>query len=109
MNRHMGCVGDEGPIMREDGARKIEAFLDVHGISSVLQRNTHLFRNGHGEIVANFKHHGMGMRSDGVNALELFGAGEYEMIFGRQFSLPAWLDHDCLVWRAHEVLALLRA
>ncbi len=37
------------------------------------------------------------MGADGVRALELLGARQHQMIFAREFGLPAGFDHDGLV------------
>ena len=97
MHRHVRRVGDKRAVVRENGAGKIEPLLDVHRIGGVLQRHAHLLGDRHEEIVEHLQHHRIGVRADGVNALELLGAGEHEVILGRQFGLPAWLDHDGLV------------
>src|SRR5262249_2933426 len=74
-----------------------EPLLDVDRVSRVLQREPHLLRDRHEQVIEYFEHHRVGVRPDRALALELPGAPEHEMIVPGKRRLPARLDHDGLM------------
>jgi hypothetical protein len=97
MHGHVRRVGDQGAIMREYRAGKVQPFLDIYRIGGVLQGYAHLLGDRHEQIVENLQHDRVGARADRMGALEFFRACQQEMIFRRQFGLPAVFDHDGLM------------
>ena len=51
VHRHVRRIGDQRTLGIEQGAAEIQSFLDVHGIGSVLQAQTHLLGDAHEEVV----------------------------------------------------------
>jgi hypothetical protein len=97
MHGHVRRVGDQGTVMREHRAGKVQPLLDIHRVGGVLQRYAHLLGDRHEQIVENLQHDRVGMRADRMGALEFFRARQQEMIFCGHFGLPAGLDHDGLM------------
>jgi hypothetical protein len=51
----VGGLGDHVPGGIEDGARKIQAFLDVWGIARAPEQRPHLFRDGGEKVFEDFE------------------------------------------------------
>ena len=54
MHGHVRRVGDQAAVAVEDGAGKVEPFLDVDRIGRVGQGRPHLFGDRHEQVVENF-------------------------------------------------------
>jgi hypothetical protein len=110
MHRHVRRVGDQRAARGEHRTGEVEPLLDVDRIGGVLQRDAHLLRNGHEQVVEHFQHHRIGGGADRVGAFERYGAGEDDVVLRRHLGLPAVLDDDRLVRldddrRAHDGVA----
>ena len=55
VNRHMRRIGYKRAIRGKNGTGKIEPLLDIYRVGRVLQGHTHLFGNGHEQIVEDFQ------------------------------------------------------
>ncbi len=97
MHRHVRRVGNQRAGRIEHRAGEIQPFLDVHRIGGVLQRHAHLLGDRHEKVVEHFEHHRIGLGADGQSALELLHPAQHQMIFRREFGLPALLDDDGLM------------
>ena len=93
MDRHVRRVGDEVAVGVEDGARKIETLLDVHRVRGIGERDAHLFRDRHEEVVEDFEQHRIGGGADRVRALRRFDPLDDEVIARRKTRAPPRLDH----------------
>ena len=103
MHRHVRRVGDEGAGVVEDGAGKVQPFLDVDRGGGVLQRHAHLLGDRHEEVVEDFEQHGIGALATGRTGAEsgearlLLDALQEDVVLRRRLGRPAGLDDDGLV------------
>ena len=80
MHRHMRRVGDQVTLGVEDGAREVEALLDVDRIARVGERHAHLLGDCHEQVVEHFEQHRVGRGADGMRALLDLGAFEHQVV-----------------------------
>ena len=95
MHRHVGRVGDQRTLAVEHGATEIQALLDVHRMSRVLQPQAHLLGNVHEQIVEDLEHH----RIDACACIPYGGAyansAHFQIAIGRGLRTPSRLDYGC--------------
>ncbi|MNX61188.1 hypothetical protein D3C86_921150 [compost metagenome] len=97
VHRHVRRVGDQTGLRIKNGAREIQALLDVHGIRRVLQAVAHLLGYRHEEVVEHLQHHRVRLRTDAAPIGTRLDAPDHKMILRRQFRLPAGFHHGRLV------------
>ena len=75
MHRHVRGVGRQSALSVEHGTGKVLTFLDVDRMGGVGQNRTHLFGDGHEQVVEDFQHDriGVGADADGLRAVDKTG------------------------------------
>ena len=85
-------IGNEVAGRIEQGARKIQALLDIDRIGGVLQPQAHLLGDRHVEIVEDLEHHGIGLGPDCDARFSWNDSLEHQVIGRRHFGLPSRFD-----------------
>ncbi len=80
MNGNVRRIRDEAASRIEDCAGKVESLLDIHRMGSVLKDDTHLFRDGHEQVVENLQHHRVDIRADRHACLSRHDPREDKMV-----------------------------
>ena len=92
MDGDVGGVGDELALAVEEGAGKVQAFLDVHRVGSVGQGHPHLLGDGHEKVVEDLQQDGIDGSTDGDPRRAGLVAGQDQFAAWPYLALPAGLD-----------------
>ncbi len=93
VHRHMGRVGDQVAFGVEDGAAKVQPFLDVDGVGRVLQPQPHLLGDRHEQVVEDLQHDRIGRGADGAALGQRLHPRQHQVVLRRDLGLPARLHH----------------
>ena len=93
MHRNVGRVGDQSAVGVEDGAGKVQPFLDVDRVRRVGQHRPHLFGHAHEQVVEDFQHHRVGAGASGPAGGARGDAAQDQMALGQDLGPPARFDH----------------
>ena len=89
MHRHVRRVGHQFGARIEQGAGKVQPFLDVDRVRGVFQHRPHLFGNVHEAVVEHFQQHRIGHVAGGLDPVLAREAGKDKMTPGSRRCLPA--------------------
>ena len=93
VHRHVGRIGDQRALAVEHRAAEIQAFLDVHRMSRVLQPQAHLFGDVHEQIVEDLEQHRIDACTGIPGSGQPMNSAQFQIPFGRGLRTPSRFDH----------------
>jgi hypothetical protein len=93
VHRHVRRVGDQIALRIEQRAGEVQPLLDVDRRRRVRERDAHLLRDRHEQIVEHFEQHRIDPRADRARPLQRLDSSQQQVIQSGDLCAPAWVDH----------------
>ena len=97
VHRHVRCIRHQFTLRIKDRAGEIQTFLDVYGVTGILQGRAHLLRNRHKQIVEDLQADRIYLRAHRGHSRERRSSCQHQVVALGQTCAPTRFNHNSAV------------